>query len=368
MKTGKVIINSRIDYLDYLRGFAALGILIYHYMSWTLGHFKADTVIARFGVYGVSIFYILSGLTLFHVYRNKTDNFRRFVMDFSKKRLLRILPLLCLAVIISLFLFEDKPGFWTLILNLTGLFGFFRWNDALVVGGWSIGNEMVFYVFFIFLMFFLKKNKLSFFLLSIVIFSFFLYFAFWILNPSQTLVSQWKDYVNPLNQVFLFLSGILIGLFFEERSINQYVNLFILVLGLIIFCFFPANNDTITIVTGVNRLIFTLSCILTCMGVYKLQFQLPKFIHLTFLFFGSISYSLYLLHPVFYNLCGKIINVFGNEIKHIETIRLFLSFVTTVLASFLIYRYYETFFINLGKNKGRVLPQDQPAASEFSKS
>jgi len=59
---------NRLNSLDYLRGIAAFGIMIYHYSSWTFGRFHADNFMGRVGVYGVAIFYVLSGLTLFHVY------------------------------------------------------------------------------------------------------------------------------------------------------------------------------------------------------------------------------------------------------------------------------------------------------------
>ena len=57
--------TGRIQGLDYLRGLAAFGIMVFHYSSWTLGKFGANTLLSRIGIYGVSIFYVISGLTLF---------------------------------------------------------------------------------------------------------------------------------------------------------------------------------------------------------------------------------------------------------------------------------------------------------------
>ena len=62
---------NRLYNLDYLRGLVTFGIMIYHYLSWTLGKFTADTFMGRVGIYGVSIFYVLSGLTLYYVYYDK---------------------------------------------------------------------------------------------------------------------------------------------------------------------------------------------------------------------------------------------------------------------------------------------------------
>jgi exopolysaccharide production protein ExoZ len=63
-KAPTATLEARYLSLDILRGLSALGIMIYHYLGWILGHFGASNTLGRFGVYGVSIFYILSGLTM----------------------------------------------------------------------------------------------------------------------------------------------------------------------------------------------------------------------------------------------------------------------------------------------------------------
>jgi len=60
--------QNRLFSNDYLSGMAAFGITIYHFNLWTFGEQTTDTFIERVGIYGVSIFYILSGLTLYCVY------------------------------------------------------------------------------------------------------------------------------------------------------------------------------------------------------------------------------------------------------------------------------------------------------------
>ncbi|HEX6179628.1 MAG TPA: hypothetical protein VFZ47_00205, partial [Chitinophagaceae bacterium] len=53
----------RLHSLDYLRGLAAFGIMAYHFMMWTMGEMDSSRKMGRVGIYGVSIFYVLSGLT-----------------------------------------------------------------------------------------------------------------------------------------------------------------------------------------------------------------------------------------------------------------------------------------------------------------
>ncbi|MCB0760440.1 MAG: acyltransferase family protein, partial [Flavobacteriales bacterium] len=75
---------GRLYNLDYLRGLAAFGIMIYHYLTWTLGKFSADDFLGRLGVYGVSVFYVLSGLTLYYVYFHKMQPTRQELVSFFK--------------------------------------------------------------------------------------------------------------------------------------------------------------------------------------------------------------------------------------------------------------------------------------------
>ncbi len=231
---------NRIYNLDYLRGLAAFGIMIYHYLSWTYGHFSTDTVIERTGVYGVAIFYVLSGLTLFHVYHKKMLPSKKDLADFFRKRAFRILPLLWLVTILSIVKTREAPDLTDLSLNLTGLFGFFAWDKYFATGAWSIGNELVFYAFFPFFILFYNKAKVAMTIMAVIIFGIYLYFCFFKLDNTIDISVQWTDYVNPLNQVFLFLSGFLIG------------------------------------VTGTTRLAFTMSCILICISFYKFPLSLPK--------------------------------------------------------------------------------------------
>ena len=140
---------KRLHNLDYLRGLAAFGILLYHYLSWTIGRFDSESTIGRIGLYGVSIFYILSGLTLFIVYYEKMNFSKNEIIGFIKKRVFRIFPLMWLVVIISILFSQKVPNVYDLIMNLTGLFGFINWDKYFAIGLWSIGNELVFYSFFI---------------------------------------------------------------------------------------------------------------------------------------------------------------------------------------------------------------------------
>lgn len=341
---------NRLYNLDYLRGLAAFGIMIYHYLSWTLGKFSADTFMGRLGIYGVSIFYVLSGLTLYYVYYDKMKPTKEDIVSFFKKRVFRIFPLLWLVTIIAILLSQTIPDFINLFLNLSGMFGFIRWDKYFSAGVWSIGNELVFYVFFPFFILFTKRFKPLMILLALVLFGLYLYFAFVKLNPDLTLSEQWKNYVNPLNQVFLFLGGFLIGFLLHDIKIKNSAIVILLFLALALFTFYPATGDTINIVTGTNRLIFTAFCFLICIFFYKLTFKFPKFIHKPLTLLGEASYSVYLLHPIVWSLTSIASELFSEYIFYFPvSARLILSVLSTLIISYYIYQYFEKYFMKLGR-------------------
>jgi peptidoglycan/LPS O-acetylase OafA/YrhL len=338
---------NRLHNLDYLRGFAAFGIMIYHYSSWTLGNFTADSFMGRLGVYGVSIFYVLSGLTLFYVYKNKMMPSIKDVIHFFRKRVFRIFPLLWLTTFSAILLSQKKPDLVDFFLNLSGLFGFVKWDTYFSAGIWSIGNELVFYCFFPVFILLIKRHKFFMFILSLLIFGLYVYFAFHKLNENNTLGQQWRIYTNPLNQVFLFLGGVLIGYFGENRKPRNLFLIIFLLSGILLFVFYPVSGDTIHLVIGTNRLIFTLCCFFVCICFYKMTIQFPGFIHKPLVLLGEMSYSVYLLHPIVYTLLLMLFDA-GGFAASPKLTTIVLAILSTLVLSHYVYNYYEKYFIKFG--------------------
>lgn len=323
----------RLFGLDYLRGLAALSIMIFHYTAWTYGEPDASTILGRIGIYGVELFYILSGITLYYVYYNRMTLDFGSIGRFFKKRALRIFPLFWLATISIVVLAAEIPDFKKLFLNLTGLFSVTSWNDYYVPGAWSIGNELVFYLFFPFFVLLMKMNRVAFYALAFLITSYYIYSAFYILDSSSPLAPQWKKYTHPFNQVFLFFAGFMMAHVFKKVNISNWYCLAALVVGALMFLFIPADGDLIEIVTGWHRMFFTVSCLLVCFGFYKLTYEFKKDRPLTLL--GEASYSVYLLHPIVFFVVGLV------TMKY----RILISIPLTLVGSYFVYEYFEKRFL-----------------------
>ena len=344
---------NRLHTLDYLRGLAAFGIMLFHYMSWTFGEFDSADVMGRVGIYGVAIFYVLSGLTLHHVYeRNLVDRASQ-IGEFFKRRVLRIYPLLILATLISVFTVDGgTTSFKDILLNITGLFGFLDWSGGIAIGAWSIGNELVFYCFLPLFVWLHRRSNPAFITFSIIIAFIYCYFAFVLIDPSLTFsdTQQRLYYFNPLNQVFLFLSGYLLGVLFEKKSFSQVTVLLLLLLGISVFVLYPVSGPRIRLVADEARMVFTASCIAICLGFYKYSGQVPALISRPLKTLGEISYAVYMLHPIIHLLVRYPIDyIRGHFFAVPESVRFFSAIFLSLAVSYVVYHRFEKFFIRLGK-------------------
>ena len=323
-----------------------MGIMLYHYTLWTTGVESASNIFTRIGVYGVSIFYILSGLTLYLVnYNTAPSNWS--LSFFYVKRATRIFPLLWIATAASVAISARSPTPEALFSNFSGIFAFYKWDETIAYGAWSIGNELAFYLVFPILLFATKKSNLLFYIFLILSFTVYTFFAFTVLQRSVPFMEQWKSYTNPLNQVFLFISGVWIGIVFKNIRINSWAIITVFIASILLFAFYPVFGDRILLITNSNRLILTLSLLGICIAFYKIQFNLPGFIDNLLLKLGHSCYSLYLLHPIIYKSGIKFFTIWAIylfPVPHIVV--LIITGLTTILISYLMYYYFERFFIH----------------------
>lgn len=341
---------KRIESLDWLRGLMAVSIMVYHCSNWNLGFHDASTVIGKLGIYGVSSFYILSGLSLSIIYNRKVDTFLN-IRNFFIKRIFRILPLMWVAtaLVLAQIYFIDKgvfPNISTIILNFTTLFGFIRPADYLATGSWSIGNEMVFYALFPIFIFIFNKSKIA----GNILFLFTLFleafFAFYLLTSAVDIQAQWTLYVNPFNQLFLFSTGIFLFYNFRDRELKNWLCISIFVIAIILFIVFPSSGNQISIVTGFPRFIYSFLFMFIVLAFWKMNIKLPFLIEKSLNAIGIATYSVYLLHP-FVNLgAGFVFKKIG---WGLGVPQIFLTCIITILLSVVVYKFYELPFMKLGK-------------------
>lgn len=347
---------QRINSIDYMRGLLALCVMIYHFMSWSTGTPDSSTILGRLGVYAVSTFYIISGISLYLAYSDLKLSSQN-LLNYFTKRFFRIAPLYWIATLSTgLYLYLATENFtinWEkYISNLTLTFGYYHPKNYVPVGGWSIGNEMVFYALFPFLVIF-SKNKWTYLCASLFLGSIYFYFSSNLLTPAQTLAQQWPTYINPFNQAFLFSIGVGIGIIRKSHvSANNLYPTIALVFACIAFTYWPVDGNQINIVTGFNRIFFTLICGITCWSVLNLDIKPQKHTTPILKFMGDISYSAYLLHgSVFFYTSKYLLPLIYSAPSPHEKLQFFclITLPLTITLSYFVYKFIETPFIHFGK-------------------
>lgn len=336
----KNVNQQRLHTLDYLRGLSAFSILIFHFYLMNGITLGADNFIQRMGFYGVSIFYILSGLTLYCIYHQKDFSKSAVVLDFFKKRIYRIFPLF-IVLTSFVYVISNRNDLMTYFLNITGLFSILDYSNYIITGGWSIGNELAFYLLFP-LIFFFKKDYILY-VVTFLSFVLYCYFSYYLIDVQKELSDNWTMYIHPFNQAFLFLVGMLLAKILMNKKVVNYFCFVSIVVGLCLIVFKNVTGGVSSLVYGNDRLIFTLACVLIVIGFFKLDMILPKFVHKVFYTLGEVSYGVYLIHPIVILMVKKFLPTLG----------LFTQFgiviTVTMLCSIVSFQYFEKFFMNLAR-------------------
>lgn len=340
--------NSRIETLDWLRGLMALSIMFYHLTCWVVFPVDSSDPLGRLGVYGVSIFFVLSGLSMAIVYNKYINSFRTLI-NFYVRRVFRIWPLLWIVCVLAILPQFFKTGYisWKLLfLNFTTLFGFIKPTAYIATGAWSIGNEMVYYALTPLIFYFYNYKKWAGNAFFIFTFCVGLFFAFFLLNSNLSLADQWALYVNPFNNLFLYVMGIAIYYNFKDIRFDPKLNNILLIVAISLFCLLPFNGNQISIVSGWGRIVFVVLSFMIVLCFYKLDIKLPNFLSNGLETFGIATYGVYLIHPIVYIYSSYLLKKLN---VNYSLLIFSIVAILTVGISIFSYRFFELRLIKIGK-------------------
>jgi exopolysaccharide production protein ExoZ len=353
-----MIEKKRIESLDWLRGIMAFSIMIFHIKSWSASYvIDSKNILDRLGIYSVSIFFILSGLSIAIAYQNYSWDIKH-ITAFIIKRASRLLPLLwvcILLVVLPDLIFSNKEYDITqLFLNAFLLLSIIPIKSFINVGAWSINNEMVFYLLTPLLIMAYKKNKIIGNILVFCTFLFSIQFAFMIIDDTSALTSQWQHYISPLNNLFLYCSGVAIFYNFKKISYSKKWNIVLLGSLIYLFTVLPAQGDLITIVVENTRLTLMGISIAIVGATYKFNAyeNIPQFISKLLKKLGEISYGIYMFHPI----AHKYVNFILREVElNFVILKAVVTMLITLVISMLSYHYLESKIIKYGSDFTRKL-------------
>ena len=294
-----------------LRGLSIIAVLLYH----------LNPNLFTGGYLGVDIFFVISGFLISKmIFSKKRIDLKKFIHN----RLTRIVPayFFVLFIFLPIFVFLLTPESLTTYIksNISSLFflsNFFYlsevnyYNPSIkfqnLLHTWSLSIEMQFYLLFaltiyLFSKLVTKKNLINY-LLTLILFSFFFsIFCYYKYNNF--------NFFNLLSRLYEFLLGSIV--FFAVYKKYYSVNIFsrksqvlaiLYYISILILFLSPIIMTSNFNYSFLNNLIICLSASIIIFVSIKLKNDYISLIkNRLFIFFGTISYSLYLIHYPIINI------------------------------------------------------------------
>tara|TARA_B110000902_G_C14270921_1_gene573094 strand:- start:127 stop:1230 length:1104 start_codon:yes stop_codon:yes gene_type:complete len=358
--------------LDGLRFVAFLGVFLYHHNYLFADFFKnhrLTSVLFDQGETAVSFFFVLSGFLISYILMIEKQNRTQInLINFFKKRILRILPLYFLIVLVgfvfipmmtqglthSSFHVNESIQFYLLFganFDQINLLSALIENSRSLSILWSIAVEEQFYLIWPFLLFLVPLKRLL--ILFIVIIAGSL--AFKVLHRTDDLILHFhtfsviSDLVIGSAIAWLYIYSKPFFKFFE--NLNKYAIALAYIAGVILIF----ANEYFPIIERYRILLplFWAFVILEqCISKNSL-FKVSRSKLLSKL--GTISYGCYMYHGIVMTSSNLILfkqTTFylpGSDLLKTGVIGLNLAATTGI--SYLSYKYFESFFLNLKQKK-----------------
>jgi len=330
--------NDKIYFLEILRFFSSLMVVIWHYQHFFLPfntnaqekflNIESSLLIImgldiEIGTLGVYIFFGISGVVFSATYLNTG---KILLKDYFVKRFARLYPLhfftLILVAFIQFLNFYQFNSYEIYFYNdlkhfFLNLFFISHWGfeDGWSFNApiWTVSLEIQVYILFFLLINFLNKSK---YMLSFIIIIFFY------------VLREFFFDTNKLNAFILFFSGTILYRIYQSEK-NQIL--------LILFVLFGSAN----LIGNFKIILFSLSIIsgfLYLDLILNINLKIKRF----FEFLGNLTYASYLIHTPIQLFIIYTINNFNLRIIRFENISIFFCFIFIVyFFSYYVFKYFE---------------------------
>jgi len=330
--------NNYIAVFDDLRGIAILSVVIYHYFfvyyanksinSHMLTQFNVFNNYFNLGIFGVSLFFLISGFVIPMSFSFKRESKFDTLKKFAIKRFFRLYPTYWFSIIfisVFIFLFKDKN-----IYTLEQIFiNFTMMQDVLRVESidgvfWTLMIELKFYILSAIFFYFGILKKINHIILFFLLLS---------------VVSLYLGYIDGnrkfLNNLWSYLMLMYLGTSFYFYQIKDISKKTLIFLILIVMSYYFISQFFLSNVSYGNIFGYSIATLFS-IPIFWIALFYKRSISRITSFFGRISYSLYLLHQVLgYLLIDKFTEIIAAPYAQLATI-----FVMTVV-SLIVNRYIE---------------------------
>lgn len=295
--------QSRFDYIDALRGWAILAVILAHAASMTriqgsLRSFADD------GFMGVHLFFVISAFTIFHMLSKHAQQESRPIRNFFIRRFFRIVPVYWFGILFYFLIWGALPleKWWHYLMHMT-LTNVLHpeTQSSAVPGGWSISVEMLFYASVPLWFKWIRDLSRAWAFMLVCVF----------ILPLITLVIRkyaspllsgidpywisvyWERF--PLNSIGSFSFGILLYFLLKDDDVREFIRWQAVGIGsVLLIC-------SALLILGILPVVFPVRAHFYCFLFMLLALVLSAnpfkaFVNPATIFVGRISYSLYIFH------------------------------------------------------------------------
>lgn len=310
---------ERIKVLDVLRGLAAIFVMFFHYSKFWDEKSNLHLMF-KYGYTGVLLFFMISGFVIF-ISINKSSN----SLEFLYKRFARLYPTFWICLFLTSLIVKNiglegrEVGWQDTLVNITmipKIFGFKNVDGVY----WTLCYEFFFYLLMAFL---LKIQIIKNVLIWVIPWLFLCIVHNFIFQLPKTIAFSLN-----LSYGIFFISGIL---FSELKKNDNKIVIHFLILCCLFFAIYGRND----LYEGCFVLFYYILFYLICFE--KINWCSNKL----FVFLGTISYPLYLLHQnIGYIIISKL-KLYLNNFNFF-----IVPSICSILLSFLVYKYFELPIMN----------------------
>jgi exopolysaccharide production protein ExoZ len=336
---------KKIQNIQALRGIAVLSVVFFHLLMIERKYGGSKTILPdffQFGMFGVDLFFVISGFVMFTVSRGRFQ-IPKHALRFIYHRVARIYPTYWVYSILVLIVFLLKP---TWVNNSQGnqvniLSSFLLLPSEtlpLVMVGWTLIHEMYFYLIFFIIFLLISERQLFYAIFLWGICVVLLNLSLESSTPALALIS------HPLT--FEFMGGcILASIYYKkEIKIKNSILLILASLSLLsaIYGYLYYNRVTGQIaplgwwrivIFGIPAL-FMVSCITSA--------ERNGFImHTSLILIGDASFSLYLSHGLTMSVIGRMWSAFPSDNVLVNIIMMPILIILVLIVGFISYRVVE---------------------------
>lgn len=348
-----IIKEERLVVFDFIRLVAILLVVFSHTLK--VGDLPFD--VTSLGKIGNAVFFFISGYLIY--LNNKEIKSKNDVLQFYKKRMLRIYPLYILAVIIGLIVstINGSLGAYStfeIIVSLLGLQMVFYpvlVNDPLIL--WFIGMIVIFYIIYPLVMLLCHGNIKKYAIYSCIIIGF------------LAIIKILTGFIGGgvFEYYFVFVAGVIVAWrnLFESKYINKISSISIIVFiicSAITLIFQPSIGElehvklTLSIAFYVGIIIFLriIHGITTVFVLWRIfNAWLPGELITKFIIKGAFaSYSVYLFHGIIFGIIGNLTSLCGDMITSLLSVPLVYDIVLILV--FIPIVFIMSYYIQYGEN------------------